>query len=95
VTEGALQLGAESEAGGLGLLWHHCARSQLCRGPRGFPDLIALGSGGLAAVELKTPAGTLSPDQRRWGWAWRAAGLRYVVATDLAAVRKTLEEIAH
>ena len=75
----------------LGLLFHHCTRSYLCRGPRGFPDLIALGPGGLAVLELKDPGGQLGPGQSRWAWAWRAAGVPYMVATTMAEVRSELK----
>lgn len=93
MSEAALQLAAEAEAGRRGLLWHHCCKSYLCRGPRGFPDLIALGPGGLAVAELKVPGGTRGDGQARWGWAWRAAGIRYVLASSLADVTGQLEEI--
>ncbi len=95
MTEAALQLAAEAEAGRRGLLWHHCCKSIMCRGPRGFPDLIALGPGGLAVAELKVPGGQRGPGQPRWAWAWRAAGIRYVLASSMADVISELEKVSN
>jgi len=46
----------------------------------GFPDILAVrpgvggGSGRVLAIELKTCAGKISPDQAHWGGAFAAVG---------------------
>lgn len=94
MTEAEFQHDAEVECTRLRLLYHHCPKSYLCRGPRGYPDLVALGPWGLAVAELKAGGGRASAEQNRWAWAWRAAGIPYVVASTLAEVTEHLEAIA-
>lgn len=51
----------------------------------GQADILGLlvPSGRFLAVEVKTPTGRLSPDQRRWGAAIERAGGLYVVARSV------------
>lgn len=73
MTEAEFQAAAEAECERLGLLWHHCTDPRRCRGPRGFPDLIALGPRGLVVAELKSADGDTSAEQDRWIYtAWQA-----------------------
>jgi hypothetical protein len=62
-----------------GLLAHHCPDSRRCRGRRGFPDLVALGPGGILLAELKGPDGDTSADQDHWLWMLHVAGIPYAV----------------
>lgn len=73
--EAEFQREAEAECDRLGLLWHHCTDSRRCRGPRGFPDLVALGRRGIVLAELKSAGGETSAGQDRWIWAAHDAGL--------------------
>lgn len=75
MTEAEFQRQAEAECARLGLLWHHCTDSRHCRGPRGFPDLLALGPGGLVIAELKGTGGETTAGQDLWIWTASAAGL--------------------
>lgn len=68
----------------LRLLAHHCPRSRMCRGNRGFPDLIIAGPRGVIFAELKSEDGETSADQDNWAYIlmhsaqsyriWRPAG---------------------
>lgn len=51
-----------------GVLWHHCARPEYCRGPAGWPDVFAVSEQGLLIYEIKTDDGETSPDQDKWLW---------------------------
>ena len=75
MTEEQFQKEAEAEAARLGLLWHHCTQPHRCRGPRGFPDMLALGPGGWLSAELKSAHGETSPGQDLWAWTAYSAGL--------------------
>ncbi len=66
-------------ADGGGLLAHHCPDSRRCRGRRGFPDLVALGPGGILLAELKDPGGQTSAAQDLWLWTLHTARVRYAV----------------
>ena len=56
----------------------HCRDSRGSSG-RGFPDLVIAGRRGVVFVELKSSAGSLTPEQRRWGSVLREAGQRWIV----------------
>jgi hypothetical protein len=56
----------------LGVRYYHPYDSR--RSVPGFPDLVLVGRSGLAFRELKSQTGTVSPDQRQWGYALRCAG---------------------
>ena len=58
-----------------GLYAHHCRDSRHCDGPRGFPDLIAVGGGRLVVAELKSDDGRWNRDQLEWRARFRAAGV--------------------
>lgn len=62
----------------LGLLAFHAADSRRSWG-RGYPDLTIVGKAGCIWREYKTGHGSLSPEQRQWGDALRAAGQRWSV----------------
>lgn len=51
----------------LGLLVYHTYRSD--RSERGFPDLVIVGWGGIAFLELKKQTGVVAPDQEVWNFA--------------------------
>lgn len=63
----------------LGLLYHHCPDGRGCQGQRGLPDLIVVGTGGLALLELKSENGDDSADQALWAWTLYKAGARYAL----------------
>lgn len=56
----------------LGVRYYHPYDSR--RTVPGFPDLVLVGTHGLAFRELKSQEGTLRPEQREWGNALRAVG---------------------
>lgn len=56
----------------LGVRYFHPYDSRRC--VPGFPDLVLVGSRGLAFRELKSEAGVLRPEQREWGYALRGIG---------------------
>lgn len=62
----------------LGLHAFHPADSRRSWGP-GFPDLVIAGIGGTIFRECKTETGSLSPEQRRWGYVLTASGQRWAV----------------
>ena len=75
MTEEQFQQQAEAECQRLGLLWHHCVRPyRHCRGPKGFPDLAALGNNGWLLAELKSGDGETSAHQDRWIWTASVSG---------------------
>lgn len=75
MTEEEFQRQAEAECSRLGLHWHHCTDPRRCRGPRGFPDLLAIGRRGLVLAELKSPSGETSAEQDAWIWTAHQFGL--------------------
>ena len=82
MTEARFRSQVEAEAQRLGLLWHACHDSRACRGPKGFPDLVIAGPGGLILAELKTQDGQTTAEQDLWLWTldhaamiWRPADL--------------------
>jgi hypothetical protein len=79
---------------GFGLLWHHCNDTRSCSGPKGLPDLIIIGPGGVLVPELKTENGDTSAEQDLWLWnagrygrVWRPADL------DSGLIRTELERL--
>jgi hypothetical protein len=72
VTERQLQADVEGQLMQLedrGVVWHHCPDPRRCHGPRGLPDLVIAGPGGLVLAELKSADGELSAEQQAWQWA--------------------------
>lgn len=97
MTEAEFQAAAEAECARLGLLWHHCTEPRRCSGPRGFPDLLALGPRGLVLAELKSATGDTSAEQDNWIYTAHQAGLPIHVMRPQAAPALTvlLEGIAY
>lgn len=54
---------------------------------KGTPDLIVIVCGALLGLELKTPAGRQSEDQKRVERAWTDAGARYAIARSVTDAR--------
>ena len=81
----------------LGVLAHYCRDSRRCDGPRGLPDLLLAGPGGLALAELKA-GGALEPAQAAWRNILRAAGVTWHLWTPASwyagAIRRELERLA-
>jgi hypothetical protein len=75
MTEQELQALVLEHCGRQGLLAHHCRDSRHCDGPRGFPDLIAVGAGRLIVAELKSDDGRWNRDQLEYRARFRAAGI--------------------
>ncbi len=64
------------------LIWHHCAgRAQHCRGGRGLPDLLILGTR-LMFAELKGFGGHVQGAQVDWKYRLPLAGVAYEVWDD-------------
>jgi hypothetical protein len=59
------------------------ARHYVQGATKGTADLIGVWSGTPLAIEVKTPTGKVSKEQREWGEAWEKAGGYYVVARTL------------
>jgi hypothetical protein len=55
---------------------------------KGVPDIIAIKGGVFYGIEVKTPAGHLSPEQHQFGRDLIIAGGLYVVARSIDDVRK-------
>lgn len=75
MTEQELQSLVLAELDGQGLLAHHCRDSRHCDGPKGFPDVIAVGNGRLVVAELKSDDGRWNLAQLGWRHAFRSAGV--------------------
>lgn len=60
-TRAVLQLGRR-----LGLLMHWCPDSRRCEGDPGFPDVTAVGPGGVMFAELKLADADTTAEQDRW-----------------------------
>lgn len=60
-----------------GLLAHWCPDARKCGGHRGFPDLIVLGTRGLAFAELKMPDEDTTPAQDMWAFRLALNGQPY------------------
>lgn len=61
----------------------------------GSPDLIGclIPSGRMLAVEIKTPTGRVSPEQRAWHDAWRARGVLVWVLRSVDEAVSMLSEV--
>jgi hypothetical protein len=81
----------------LGLIWHWCSRSTECRGTRGLPDLVIVGTQVLFA-ECKSSGYSTTASQDEWLWRLHQAGVRQVVwhPEDLedGTIERTLRELA-
>lgn len=100
MTEAELLAEVTDLCGQLGLIWHHCAASARCRGPRGFPDLVIAGLGGVIFAELKTTEGDTTAEQDRWLYTLARSNLDTRVFTwrpadlDAGRIRHWLGKIA-
>lgn len=54
---------------------------------KGTPDLIVIVCGALLGLELKTPVGRQSEDQKRVERAWAEAGARYAIVRSVTDAR--------
>lgn len=79
MSERILTLEVQAEAERLGLLHHWCPDSRRCSGPRGMPDLLLLGPGGIMLAELKDEDGDTTPSQDAWLYMLHRAGVPYAV----------------
>lgn len=77
MTEAELQESVRALCKDLGLLYYHAHDSR--RSPAGFPDVVAVGPGGVLWAELKSQRGSLTAEQRRWGSRLTQAGERWYV----------------
>ena len=59
---------------------------------KGVPDLVILHSGGIMGLEVKSPGGTLSREQKEFRVEWERAGGIYAVARSVEEGRALLEE---
>lgn len=64
---------------GFGLMWHFVPDSRRLNCPKGFPDVVIAGPGGVIFRELKTPHHYLTPEQKTWSWTLRSAGADFKV----------------
>ena len=60
-----------------GIAWYHTYDSR--RSVRGWPDLALCGTHGFLTRELKGDKGDTTPEQERWGWMLRQAGVSWEV----------------
>ncbi|MGH3284414.1 MAG: hypothetical protein ACRDPD_06975, partial [Streptosporangiaceae bacterium] len=80
-----------------GLLMHHavnrcpCCGLVLPSGTPGFPDVLAMGPGGVLIRELKTRAGVLSGPQRQW--AGILGNIRAITVSATIPVRAPLFDV--
>lgn len=75
VTEQQLQAAVIDICRLYGIAWYHTYNSR--RSVPGWPDLALCGAHGFITRELKRASGTASPDQDRWGWMLRQAGISW------------------
>lgn len=64
----------QRRAAALGLLSHSCSDSRLCKGDRGYPDVVVAGPFGALFFEVKTGHDTLKPGQVKWMYQLLAGG---------------------
>ena len=99
MSERDLLLKVQAECEALGLQHHHCHDSRRCEGPRGLPDLVIAGPGGILFAELKDSDGDTSADQDRWLYMLHRAEVPYAVWRpgdfDAGTVRAVLKALAH
>lgn len=61
---------------------------------KGFPDLLALGSGRALGVELKSGGGyRVQPDQEVWRSRFESAGVPHRVVDDLEDFKRAIREV--
>ena len=60
-----------------GIAWYHPYFSR--RSVPGWPDLALCGARRFITRELKRERGTVTPEQERWGWMLRQAGVSWDV----------------
>lgn len=77
MSEAELQESVRALCRQFGLLYYHAHDSR--RSPAGFPDVVAVGPGGVLWAELKSQRGTLTAEQRRWGSRLTRAGQSWYV----------------
>ena len=77
----------------VGVLAHHCPRSERCQGNRGFPDLVLLGEHGLALAENKSDDGDTTAEQDLWLWTATRAGIAAPVLRPAQLDDGTIETI--
>jgi hypothetical protein len=61
---------------------------------KGVPDLVILHSGRMFGLEVKSPVGTLSREQKEFRVEWERAGGRYAVVRSVGEGTAVLEEWA-
>ena len=59
---------------------------------KGVPDLVILHSGRITGLEVKSPGGTLSREQKEFRVEWERAGAIYAVVRSAEEGRALLEE---
>ncbi len=59
---------------------------------KGFPDIGAVKGGRFFALEVKTPAGSMSPEQLEWKTRLEDKGVIYVIATSVDVARDALSD---
>jgi hypothetical protein len=74
-----------------GILYFHIYKGDFAK--TGLADLILVGNGQHAHVELKSLCGTLSPMQERWKRELQAAGVSYSVHTPLEWANGTSQKL--
>jgi hypothetical protein len=74
MTEDELREHVLDLAASLGLLAFYKGDSRLLATPKGFPDLVLAGPGGVLFREIKTETGRLTDDQARWIQMLRRGG---------------------
>lgn len=94
MTEAELQAEVERQLDQAGLAWHHCPRSERCRGTKGWPDIVAFGAAPFAA-ELKSDDGRRSREQIALARRIERAGVscRLYRPGDISIIISDLEKI--
>lgn len=78
MSEAELMEGIRAMVNDLRLHAYHAHDARRSWGP-GFPDLVIAGIGGCIWRECKTESGSLSAEQRTWGYVLQASGQRWAV----------------
>lgn len=97
VTERQLQRQVEGVLTAYRWRWYHPVDNRPVNGrvqnvKAGFPDLLAVRGPRLVAIELKTEAGRVAPEQREWHTDLAAAGAEVYMwrPSDINTIRTTL-----